>query len=121
MDHKSDRSHHPHKSQGRFLDGLLIGLILGFGLALLITTKKGRKMLKTLTEEGIDSVSDLKKRLDKIEVIMDDEAEADEEYIVEEIEEEIDSQTNGVAEKEAEPAQKKSSRKKLFKGISRKN
>lgn len=123
MDHKSDRLYHRQKSSGRFFDGLLVGLILGFGLALLITTKKGRKMLRTLTDEGLDSVSELKKRLDNIEISLDEEDETDEEYIVEEADEEIEEQDvpANVAPVGKPQASSKSPKKRLFKGIAPKN
>lgn len=121
MEHKADRPHYPHRSSGRFLDGFLVGLILGFGLALLITTKKGRKMLKMLTDEGLDSVSELKKRLDNIELALDED-DQDEEYIVEEVEEdaEIEDNVSDIKPSRIEVSQK-TPKKRLFKGISRKN
>lgn len=122
MDHRSEKPHHPHahhQKGGRFMDGLLVGLILGFGLALLITTKKGRRMLKMLTEEGLDSVSELKKRLDNIEVVLDENDDEEEEYIVEEMAEDPDEELRNT--KREEEGIKKSPRKRLFKGISRKN
>lgn len=125
MEDRTDRVHnhrHAPKNPSRFMDGLLVGLILGFGLALLITTKKGRKMLKTLTDEGLDSVTELKKRLDNIEVTLDEDDETDEEYIVEEVEEEPDSPQAAPSVKPlGNEEAKKTSKKRLFKGISRKN
>ncbi|MBI4080262.1 MAG: YtxH domain-containing protein [Candidatus Levybacteria bacterium] len=37
--------------------GFLIGVVVGIGLALLFTTKKGRKVLKVLTDEGFSRFS----------------------------------------------------------------
>jgi len=42
---------------GRFSDGFLLGLIIGGGLALLFTTKKGNKILKVVSEEGFEGLS----------------------------------------------------------------
>ena len=42
---------------GRFSDGFLLGLIIGGGLALLFTTKKGNKILKAVSEEGFEGLS----------------------------------------------------------------
>ena len=42
---------------GRFSDGFLLGLIVGGGLALLFTTKKGNKILKVISEEGIEGLN----------------------------------------------------------------
>lgn len=41
---------------GRFSDGFLLGLIIGGGLVLLFTTKKGNKILKVVTDEGLDGL-----------------------------------------------------------------
>lgn len=48
-----------NQGNGGFLVGLLIGLIIGGGAVFLFGTKRGKKILKTLTEEGLDSVSEL--------------------------------------------------------------
>ncbi len=40
-------------------NGFLFGIIVGVLLTLLFTTKKGRNILKTLADEGVDSISDL--------------------------------------------------------------
>jgi len=37
----------------------LLGFLLGIFVALLFTTKKGRKILSALTEEGMNSLEDL--------------------------------------------------------------
>ena len=42
---------------GRFSDGFLLGLIIGGGIALLFTTKKGNKILKVVSEEGFEGLS----------------------------------------------------------------
>lgn len=50
------------------MNGLLIGLVLGAGLVFLLTTKRGKKILHALTDEGLESISsmdDLYKRLEK--------------------------------------------------------
>ncbi|KKR76684.1 MAG: hypothetical protein UU21_C0005G0010 [Candidatus Levybacteria bacterium GW2011_GWA2_40_8] len=42
---------------GRFSDGFLLGLIIGGGLTLLFTTKKGNKILKVVSEEGLEGLN----------------------------------------------------------------
>lgn len=39
-------------------NGFIFGFILGIGAALLFNTKKGRKILKTLIDQGIDRIGD---------------------------------------------------------------
>lgn len=46
-------------SNGRFSDGLLLGAILGGTAVFLLGTKKGNKVLKVLTNEGIDGLSSI--------------------------------------------------------------
>lgn len=51
-----------------FLNGLLLGFVLGAGLVLLLTTKKGKQVLRTISEDGLDSITDwdeLYKKLEK--------------------------------------------------------
>ncbi len=48
-----------NQSNTGFLIGLLIGVAIGGGLVFLLATKKGKKILKSLAEEGMDSVSEL--------------------------------------------------------------
>jgi len=115
------KPHNHHKEhQGHFFNGLLVGLILGFALALLFTTKRGRQMVKALTEEGLDSISELRRRMDTLEVMIDED-----EYVEEP--KEAPKAKNGVKSKEVveeeiddEEPTKKDSKRRFFKGI-RKN
>lgn len=52
---------HAHGGGNGFLFGVLIGILI----ALLFTTKKGRKILKSLTEEGMDKFTSLEDLLEK--------------------------------------------------------
>lgn len=42
------------KKQGKFLDGFFWGAVIGGGLAYLLSTKKGRDLLKDLGQNGLD-------------------------------------------------------------------
>lgn len=55
------------KSSHGFFNGFIIGLIVGVGIVLLLTTKKGKRILKSLSEEGLESVSGLDELLQKFE------------------------------------------------------
>ena len=46
-------------------NGFLFGVILGAVATLLFTTKKGREIVKDLTEKGADKLSELQKNIDK--------------------------------------------------------
>lgn len=78
-----------HKQGSGFLNGLVIGLVVGAGFTLLLTTKKGKRILKAINEEGLDSVTSLDDLYQKFEKAVqsdtnDDEAdeviETNEEY-----------------------------------------
>lgn len=45
--------------QSRFSEGFILGVIIGGGIALLFTTKKGNKILKVVSEEGFEGLSKL--------------------------------------------------------------
>ncbi|MDO8657971.1 MAG: hypothetical protein Q7K55_04475 [Candidatus Levybacteria bacterium] len=61
-----------HCGGGKFMSGLLWGAIIGGGLVFLLGTKKGKKIIKTLSEEGIELS----------QLLGDDEEEEIEEIIV---------------------------------------
>lgn len=48
-----------NNNKGGFLNGFLWGAIVGGIVIFLLTSKKGKKLLKFLTEEGLDGVSEL--------------------------------------------------------------
>lgn len=58
-----------------FLNGLLLGLVLGAGLVLLLTTKKGKQVLRMLSEDGLDSITNLEELYVKLEKILADPAD----------------------------------------------
>ncbi len=56
-------------NNGRFMDGLLFGALLGGAAVFLLGTKKGNRLLKILTEEGLDSLEELGRTLEEKEVV----------------------------------------------------
>ena len=67
-----DHKHH-HGHSGGFSNGFLLGAIVGGGLVFLLGTKKGKQVLKTLTENGFEGVSELRDLLqDEDDVIADE-------------------------------------------------
>ena len=45
-----------HKGNSGFGNGVVVGVVMGVILTLLFTTKKGRKILRILSEEGFEKV-----------------------------------------------------------------
>ena len=57
-----EEKHHNHNGFG---NGFLLGLLIGIIATLLLTTKKGREILREFTEKGLGKVSDLERKLEK--------------------------------------------------------
>lgn len=55
---KKEMDNH-HKKGGKFLDGFFWGAVLGGGLASLLSTKRGRELLKDLASDGMNMLDDL--------------------------------------------------------------
>lgn len=60
-----------HSGSG-FMNGLLLGIIIGAGLVFFLGTKKGKEMLRAITEEGLEDFSELS---EYVTSKMDDEEE----------------------------------------------
>lgn len=66
---------------GSSLNGFVLGLVVGVLITLLFTTKKGRQILQTLTEEGMNKfneVEDIIKAMEEDGEIVNPEEEMDE-------------------------------------------
>jgi hypothetical protein len=55
------------KHQGSSLTVFVLGILIGVALTLLFTTKKGRKILRALTDEGMDKISKWEDVLHKVQ------------------------------------------------------
>ncbi len=95
-----------NQTEGGGINGFFLGVILGAGMTLLFTTEKGKKIVKTLTEEGLE---DLSKLQDMIDVLKDEDTALD-------VKEETAPK---IAEKEPEVT--KPSTRRFFKGIRKKS
>lgn len=97
-----------NSSGGSFVNGFLWGAIIGAGVVFLLGTKKGKRLLKTITEEGLEGVSGL--------------SELVEEYGDNEEEEKVEKGLNG-EKKEEEKSFAQSfggQARRFFKGIPKK-
>ena len=114
-----------NKNKGIVNNGFTVGFVLGTALALLYATKKGRKILKAISEEGGQNLGEIKKHLKNFEAEIEDDILCDE---VEEnnspvkipVVEEDKNQNSMREEKPIEPESNKSERR-LFKGIPKKS
>ncbi len=97
-----------HEKKGP--SGLLVGLIIGGVVGALISTKKGRKILKDIAEYGLDYVGNTVS-LDDIESILNNE---EEEVMSGEVEAE---EKKGKEDNKEAESDEPSRRRRLFKGI----
>ncbi len=58
-----DRDHKHHNQNSGFSNGFLLGALIGGGMVFLLGTKKGKEVLKTLTENGFEGVAELRELL----------------------------------------------------------
>jgi gas vesicle protein len=61
----------PH-CDNKFFSGFLIGLILGAAAVLLLGTKKGKQILKTISEEGLENITKALEDLEEEEIVDQD-------------------------------------------------
>lgn len=48
-----------NQTDGKFFNGFLLGLLVGAFVVFLLGTKKGKKLLKAISEGGQDNISDI--------------------------------------------------------------
>jgi hypothetical protein len=65
-----EEKHNHNHAQG---NGFMLGLIVGAGVTLLFTTKKGRQLFNYMTEKGLDSFAQLQATMDAQRIETDDE------------------------------------------------
>ena len=56
-----------NNGNGKFFSGFLIGMLIGAAVVFLLGTKKGKKLLKAISEEGVDNISTLLEKAEKTE------------------------------------------------------
>ena len=54
-------------SNNNFFSGFLLGLLVGAAVVFLLGTKKGKKLLKAISEDGVDNISNFLKEANKTE------------------------------------------------------
>ncbi len=94
-------------SQGKFINGFFLGFLIGAFVVFLLGTKKGKKLLRAISEGGIDNISNILEEAEK--TVDSDEVVGKKEIL----------STKKLVQKEVyvEPARPKARR--FFRGISR--
>jgi hypothetical protein len=109
------------QKNNHFGAGFVLGLLFGVCLTLLLVTKKGRKLLRTLSEEGVENMKDLKSKLRQADIAID------EDLYLDDLEEQApatlkEAVVKAVVEEEKKPeVTLKKPAKKLFRGIPKKS
>lgn len=104
---KIDMDNNSNNNSGNnFFSGFLLGVLVGAAVVFLLGTRKGKKLLKAISENGIDNISNI---LDKAEksVDLDEVAREDEE---------VASKREFISE---EKSFEKPKARRFFRGISR--
>lgn len=119
-----------NSSSGLSLNSFLCGALIGGGLVFILGTKKGKKLLRTILDEGFDNVSKAQDLIEEVknELELDKEGEKPNhknkeiringetvEEILNKTSNDIKEQTTGALDKIAK------STKKFFKGIPRRS
>lgn len=87
-----------------FLPGFIFGALIGGGIVFLLGTKKGKQLLKTITEEGLEGISGVEDLVEEVVEEYDEPVVVGEQQIKKE--ETIEQKPTGV--------------KRFFKGIRKK-
>ncbi len=101
---------------GSSLNGFVLGLVVGVLVTLMFTTKKGRQILQTLSEEGMskfNEVEDILRAMEDDGEIIDPEDEMDEPLESEMPDEQV-SEEKVVPAKPAQPVRRITSGHKFF-------
>ena len=61
-----------NQNEGKFLSGFLLGILVGGFVVFLLGTKKGKKLLKAISEDGMDNISSLLEKAEKTEEFPDE-------------------------------------------------
>lgn len=116
---------HSHKSGSGFLPGFLWGVVIGGGALFLLGTPKGRKLLKSIREGGLESISELQELLEEEEPFEEipaaktkktSRSKSSEELIPQPVDDIITTEPQ-----EAPLQQLSSATRKIFRGVTRKN
>lgn len=72
-----------NRSNNNFFSGFLLGALIGAAIALLLVTKKGKKILKAISEEGEGKISNILNKIEKSVDLEDEILEASDDEEIE--------------------------------------
>ena len=105
-------------NDNKFTTGLMLGIIIGGGAVFLLGTRTGKNLLKILSEQGMDGLTDLLEEYNIGDLVnLGDEPKEEVEDSVEEDEEVAQPKENHVKESEPKAESKPAPKKHFFKRI----
>lgn len=54
-------------NSGKFINGFLLGALIGAGAVFLLGTKKGKEIIKKFSEEGLGNITDILEQADEFD------------------------------------------------------
>lgn len=66
-------NNNPNDGGSKFLNGFILGAIIGGGIVFLLGTKKGKQILKSISEDGLDNISEFIDQQGQVKEDLDDE------------------------------------------------
>lgn len=54
-----ENSNNSDNGGNKFLNGFLLGALIGAGVVFLLSTKKGKKIVRSFSENGLDNISEM--------------------------------------------------------------
>lgn len=73
-----------NNSGNNFFSGFILGALVGAAVVFLLGTKKGKKLLKAISEEGADNISNILDRANKTEDLDEELEEPRKEFVIKE-------------------------------------
>lgn len=106
-----------NQNKGNFLSGFLLGLLVGGFVVFLLGTKKGKKLLKAISEDGIDNISNLLDQANKSEDFQDEELDQKTEHKIVAVKPQLPRKE--FVQKREFAFEEKPKARRFFRGISR--
>lgn len=103
-----------NQHNSRFADGVLLGILLGGAAVFLLGTKKGNRILKILTEQGLEGFSEIAKEIEN-------EAKKETKVQLKKVEDKIEDFGESIVVLDPVVEAQKSSAKRFFRKPSAKN